>query len=287
MIKTQLEKEQVRMWRIPELPQLDLLRATYVHQSFARHSHEGFAVGIIESGALGFFYRGENIVAAKGAINLANPDECHTGHGAHEEGWTYRMFYMHASEVHKAARQIAGRNVGMPFFQSGAIWDDALAAIIRQVHISLEEPKNPLIEKESLYLLMLTHLIRRHADSPPQLSRIGNERSVAQRARDYMEAHCSEDLSIHQLASIARMSPYHFIRVFYKEMGLPPHGYLLQARVKKAKTLLTQGLPIAAAALESGFTDQSHLTRNYKRIFGITPGQFRNFIQYGYSTRME
>jgi len=285
MTKTQLEKELVKLWRIPELPQLDLMRATYIHQSFARHSHEGFAVGVIENGALGFYYRGENIVAAKGAINLANPDESHTGHAAHIEGWTYRMFYMHPDELHKAAGQIAGRNFAMPFFQSGVILDDALAAIIRQVHVSLEEPQNPLIEKESLYLLMLSHLIRRHADAPPQPSRIGNERSVSKRARDYIEAHSSEDISIHQLASIARMSPFHFIRVFYKEMGLPPHSYLLQTRVKKAKELLIQGLPIAVAALATGFTDQSHLTRHYKRIFGITPGQFRNFIQYGHSAR--
>jgi AraC-like DNA-binding protein len=285
MIKAQPKKELVKMWRIPRLPQLELMRATYIHQSFARHSHEGFAVGVIESGALGFFYRGANIVAAKGFINLANPDESHTGHAAHAEGWTYRMFYMHADALHKAACRLAGKSASLPFFQSGAIQDDALAAVIRQVHISLEEPQNLLLEKESLFLMMLSHLIRRHADAPPRPFRIGNERSVAQRARDYIEAHSSEDISIHQLAAIARMSPFHFIRVFYKEMGLAPHNYLIQTRVKKAKDLITQGMPIAAAALATGFTDQSHLNRQYKRVFGITPGQFRNFIQYGSSAR--
>jgi AraC-like DNA-binding protein len=275
--------EQVRIWRIPGLPQLELMRATYIRQSFARHSHEGFAVGVIEDGALGFFYRGENVIAAKGAINLANPDEPHTGRAAHQDGWTYRMFYLHADALHKTACQIAGHPVAMPFFQSGVLQDDALAGMIRHVHRALEDKRNPSLEKESLFLLMLSHLIRRHADAPPKPLRIGSERSAAQRTRDFIEAHSSEDISIHQLASIAHMSPYHFIRIFYKAMGLPPHSYLLQARARKAKSLIAQGSSIAAAALEAGFADQSHLTRHYKRIFGITPGQFRNFVQYGHS----
>jgi AraC-like DNA-binding protein len=274
-------KEKIKMWRIQALPQLDLMRATYVQQHFAKHTHEGFAVGVIENGALGFFYRGENVVAARGAINLANPDEAHTGHAAVPEGWTYRMFYLHADMLKKAACQIAGRNVQMPFFQSGVIQDDWLADIIRRIHLSLEEETNPILEKGSLLLMMLSQLIQRHSDAPPPLFALGNEKSSVRRAREYIDANCSEDISIDSLAAVAHLSPYHFIRVFHKEMGLPPHRYLKQARVRRAKELLSRGWSIAAAALEAGFVDQSHLSRNFKHILGFTPGQFSNFIQYG------
>jgi AraC-like DNA-binding protein len=126
---------------------------------------------------------------------------------------------------------------------------------------------------------MLSHLVQRHSDAPPKLHPIGNERSPVRKARAYIEEHCSEEISIRCLASIARLSPFHFIRVFSSEMGLPPHGYLKQVRARKAKDLISRGWSIAAAAQEAGFVDQSHLTRNFKRIFGITPGQLSNFVQ--------
>ena len=273
--------ERVKLWRVPALPQLELMRATYVQQRFARHAHEGFAVGVIESGALGFLYRGENVVAARGAVNLANPDEPHTGHAAVPEGWTYRMFYLPAEGLKQAACQIAGRRVPLPFFPAGVIQDDALAATIRGAHVTLEDDGVSTLEKESVVLLMLSRLIRRYADAPPVPLRIGNERTPVQRARDYIEAHCTEDVSIRCLAAVARLSPYHFIRVFRQELGLPPHSYLKQVRVRRARRLLSLGWSISAAALETGFVDQSHLARNFKQVLGFTPGQFRNFVQYG------
>ncbi len=96
-------REQTKLWRVPKLGNLELMHAAYLTQTFARHTHEGFAVGVIESGALGFDYRGESLIASPGTINLANPDEAHTGHAAAESGWTYRMFYLDAVLLEQAA----------------------------------------------------------------------------------------------------------------------------------------------------------------------------------------
>lgn len=276
-------REAVKLWHPPVLPGVELLRATYVTQTFSRHTHEGFAVGVIEAGALGFRYRGENVVAARGAINLANPDEAHTGHAATPEGWTYRMFYMDAERLLEAARQVAGKPVGMPFFKPGVIEDDDLAGAVRSLHIAMEEDGISTLEKESRYLMMLTALIRRHADAPPPRRRIGRERDAVGRARGYIREHHAEDPSIGTLAALAGFSPYHFIRVFAAESGITPHAYLNQVRVRRARDLILAGWPIASAAAEAGFSDQSHLTRYFKRILGMTPGQFQrqgNFVQY-------
>lgn len=274
-------KEFVKVWRPSVLPDVELLRATYVTQTFARHAHEGFAVGVIEEGALGFYYRGENVTAARGAINLANPDEVHTGHAAVREGWTYRMFYLDAEVLRKAASQIAGRRVHMPFFRAGVIQDDSLAGMIRNLHIGLESNRCSTIEKESRFLQMVSLLIGRHADDPPVPHRIGRERRAVSKTRDYIDCHFGEELSIRQLASLARLSPFHFIRVFAAGMGIPPHAYMNQVRVRRARELLSGGWPVAQTACETGFVDQSHLTRHFKRILGITPGQYRNFVQDG------
>lgn len=275
------EIERVRMWRLSALPEVQLLRATYFTQRFARHSHEGFAVGVVEQGALGFFYRGENVTATSGAINLANPDEAHTGHAVTQEGWTYRMFYFDADVLRKAASQLAGRSAQIPFFQSGVIHDDPLSGVIRRLHIILEDERAATLEKESGFLLMLALLIERHADAPPLMMRIGREHPAVLKMREYIEENYNQDISIRDLALVANMSPFHLIRVFSRGIGISPHAYLNQARVRRARKLLAAGWSIAATACETGFVDQSHLTRHFKRIWGITPGQYSNFIQYG------
>lgn len=279
MVKIREIPERVKLWRMPGHAGVELMHATYVRQTFARHDHEGFAVGVIERGALGFHYRGEDVVASPGEINLANPGEAHTGHAAGDEGWTYRMFYLDTSLLGEAASQIACRPRGMPFFKPGVIRDRALAGVIRGLHMALENKEAPALARESGLLSMLAGLVTRHADDPPPLRPVGRERLHVSRARTYIEEHFSEDLSIATLSSIAGLSPFYFFRAFSRETGLTPHAYLVQARVRRARGLLDAGLPAATAALEAGFSDQSHLTRHFKRIFGITPGRYGNIVQ--------
>ncbi len=271
--------ERSLLWRRSELGDVELLRAHYVTQSFGRHTHDGFGIGVIEQGALGFYYRGENVVASTGLINLVNPDEVHTGHAATEGGWTYRMFYLDASLLEKAASEIAGRRTQIPFFDKGVIRDEVLAGTIHSLHVSLETSDTPLLEIQSRFLEMLTHLVARHATTRPALRSVGCEPAAVRRAREYIEACCDENISVADLASIARLSPFHFIRVFHRQMGMPPHAYLMQTRVRKARALLQKGWRIVDAAYETGFADQSHLCKHFKRTLGFTPGQYRNSVQ--------
>lgn len=278
-MRTEKPREQTKLWRMPNAGNLELLHATYVTHSFARHTHEGFAVGVIENGALGFDYRGQSLIASPGTINLANPDEAHNGHAVAETGWTYRMFYLDACLLREAASEIAGRPDNMPFFQAGVIHDRYLAGIIHRLHVTMEKKETSLLEQESRLLWMLTQLVMRHADAPPRLKSVGREHCSVTRAREYIEAYYNEDVSVAQLASVANLSRFHFIRVFSRETGLTPHVYLTQVRIRHARRLLAKGWSVAPVAYETGFVDQSHLTRHFKRILGITPGQYSNFIQ--------
>jgi AraC-like DNA-binding protein len=96
--------------------------------------------------------------------------------------------------------------------------------------------------------------------------------------RHYLEAHYMDNPSLETLAQIAGLSPFHFVRVFRQATGLPPHTYLTQLRINRAKAQLQAGDPIADVAAATGFSDQSHLTRRFKRIVGVTPGQFVSSI---------
>ncbi len=262
-----------------DLPGLQLLRASFRTRTFPRHSHEGYGVGVIEQGALGFYYRGENVVAPAGRINTVNPDEVHTGQAAAEGGWSYRMFYFSADVLQQMGEEVFGRPVSLPFFTAGVIEDPDLAGLIRQAHSQLSDPRTARLEKETLWLTMVSLLIVRHTYDPPTLGRAGREEASIRRVIDFLDAHFAQDLSVGALAAVACLSPYHFIRVFARQTGLTPHAWLMQLRARKAKALLDQGLAIADVAAQTGFSDQSHLTKTFKRILGYTPGQLRNSVQ--------
>ncbi len=276
---TSAERESVKYWKIPQLRGVDLLRASYVTQTFARHTHDGYAVGVVERGALGFAYRGETLVASPGTVNLVIPGEAHTGFPASEQGWAYRMFYLDASLMEEAASQLADRRQAMPVFRAGVIHDPHLALALGNLHRSMEDQADERLTMESLFLLMLGTWIARHAEDPPVVPCFRAEHRVVRVAREYLESHFSDPVSLDALSAIAGMSAFHLVRVFQRELGLPPHAYLTQMRVERAKGLIARGRTLAETAVETGFVDQSHLTRHFKRILGMTPGQYRNFLQ--------
>ena len=94
---------------------------------------------------------------------------------------------------------------------------------------------------------------------------------------EYVEEHLNACLTLAEMAAVANLSPYHFARQFKAATGLPPHQYLIDCRVERAKGLLQGGgdLSLAEVAAHAGFSDQSVFCRHFKRLVGVTPGRFR------------
>lgn len=91
----------------------------------------------------------------------------------------------------------------------------------------------------------------------------------------HISAHLGEPLRLEELAGLCGLSVWRFATVFRERVGMSPYRYVNHLRIQHAQTLLSQGMPAARAASESGFYDQSHLTRRFKRLCGMTPGQYQ------------
>jgi AraC-like DNA-binding protein len=267
-------QEEVKFWRDPDLDNLELLRATYVTHSFSPHVHEGFAIGVVQRGTTVTSYRHAHYDMPAGTVIAINPGELHTGEAGSELGWTYRMLYPKASLLQRIASELADHPRDIPFFSTPVIYDDYLAKLVLHMHLTLEDENSPLIERQSSFWWAMSQLITRHADDPPPECELKEERNCVKKVRTYIETHYAEDILLDQLAALVNLNACHMLRLFTKAVGMPPHAYLTYVRARQAKRLLAVGVPIADAACLTGFVDQSHLTKRFKRVYGITPGQY-------------
>ena len=279
-MKEAYPKEHARLWRSPHLPELELMRATYITHQFPKHAHEGFAIGVVESGELGFDYRGSHIVAGQGMVNLANAGEAHNGKAMTDRGWTYRMFYFGNDLLKEAVSQISDNKMNtLPYFPEGVLSHPRLAGLLWQLHIALELETLQTLQAETQFWEILSLLIKKHADQQIQESALASASLQIQRTCDLIRDQFQDDLTLSILADKAHLSPFHFLRLFQKETGMPPHQYLIQYRIQKAKALIRQNQSLVQTALETGFADQSHFNRHFKRIVGISPGKYRKIVQ--------
>ncbi len=255
-----------RYWRADNAP-VEAMHAHFSAHVYHRHSHESYSFGVTETGAQAFTCRHGRHVSGRGMAMAFNPDDPHDGHAADGGGFTYRM-------VHIWPELFASlTGAPLPLFRSPVLEDRAVAAAVHRLHLTLTGPDPETSELERYERLAATaRLLVRHA-SGRDTARGGADRRVAARVREIIRA--SGELTADDLAAAAGCSRYAAYRAFTQAYGLSPSDYQRQLRVQAARRLLGAGVTPARAAAEAGFADQAHLTRWFRRYYGVTPGAYR------------
>jgi len=250
------------------------LRATYKTHRFERHYHEEFAIGIIESGVQAFtFDRAQRMDMPEGVVSLISPGIVHEGWPGGEEGWAYRMLYPSFDDLATASMDIFGK---VPTgFRSPVVHDPSLYGKICNLHVACEEHPHDGLMIESLYLDVVNFALVSHASfAPPPKGTVHAE--AMRTLREYLEANYQEAPTLDELRGIADMSKFHLLRQFKSVFGLPPHAYLRQIRIHRARSLILTGMSLVDVAATVGFADQAHMTRAFRRSYGFTPGALLN-----------
>lgn len=249
---------------------LDLLHAR-ITEPFAPHVHDEFALGACTDGVELIRYRGSLWSSGPGSVVILEPGEPHTGAPADPAGFAYRVMYPAAALL----RDLTGT---VPRFREPVVIDPELADGLRGVHAALGRGADPL-ETESRLSWLLGELVQRHAapSRPGVAVRCfqGVARSVMTRLADQLS--CPPTLA--EMAADTGLSRYQLVRCFRSEVGMPPYAWLAQHRVARARVLLERGCGPAEVAALTGFADQPHLTRWFRRVVGVTPAAYRNSVQ--------
>jgi AraC-like DNA-binding protein len=261
-------------WRLPYLDGLRLMRARYVQHAFKPHAHDYFVLGLIEAGRQSFTHERDHHITTAGALIIINPGEVHTGEAAIRDGFAYRALYPSADLLRTIARELKpARRVGVPRFPNVVLNDPHVFGWIQRLH-RLSEGAASALELEEQFTAFFAGLIRRHAADGFAAPDYQGTNHIVRQVRDYLEAHYADNITLTDLSQMAHITPYHLARTFSRQVGVPPHRYLENVRIRHVERLLLAGMPIADVAYATGFSSQSHLTRTFKRFIGTTPGQF-------------
>lgn len=264
--------ESARHWQPSELPGVDLLRARYVRKTFVRHTHSSFVIASITEGVEAFRHRSAVYRAGPGSLAVINPDTPHTGYAGVPEGWRYDVLYPDAALVAAVAAETVSVR-GTAGFAVPVVGDAVGARLVTSVHRAAEEG-DPLAA-DSLMRTVIARLLRLHGASVPERTvRSAGARNAAL-ARALLEERMTGPPTLDKLAGELGTSPFGLLRAFREVYGMPPHTWLTNARVHRARALLDRGMPPAEVATAVGFTDQPHLNRHFSRMVGVPPGAYQ------------
>ncbi|CAM5779812.1 AraC family transcriptional regulator [Castellaniella caeni] len=259
---------------------VELLDVQLQGHPFGKHSHDAYAIGIMEHGTGGNVYRGERQVLPEKTLSLMNPDELHDGFSI-SESLKYKMIYV--SE--KSMRALLGINVLHGFREYAAHDTDGTTAIsLNRVHTLLEQKDHVgwRLAVDSEITTMLEAVMSRH--SKIDLRKKGKEPRAVSIIKNYLNdltltasrgsgSPPGESVTLEALAQLVDLNQNYLLNVFSQHVGISPYAYWMSRRIGAAKKLVAQGWSLSSVAQELGFYDQAHFTRAFKKAIGVTPGQ--------------
>lgn len=264
-------KKEVRTVCFDEELGVEAYRFEGVMQPFPNHFHEYYVIGLIEAGERGLSCRNQEYFLQAGDMVLFQPGDNHSCAQRGQDPLEYRGLNLPRQVMLELTAEVTGRRE-LPGFSRNVIRDEELNCYFRSLHHLLMEGSQEF-EKEETLLLLLSLLLERYAQ--PFERCVPECREEVEAVCAFLRMHFAEKISLEQICKEAGLSKSTLLRVFTKTKGITPYRYLETLRVNEAKKLLEQGATPMEAAMETGFSDQSHFTNFFSAFIGLTPGAYR------------
>lgn len=267
-------KKEIRTVVFHDRLRLESCRFTGIEQPFPNHFHDHYVIGYIEGGRRSLTCRNRTRVIQKGDLILFNPGDSHGCTQTGNDALTYRSLNVPRNVMQKLAEDVTGSH-DLPGFSPNVITDEEAVYCLIPLHEMLMGGGcEPGWEEKLLFLLSI--LIQKY--SRPFQQCIPACRDEIEKVCAYMEQNYAGHITLDQLCRCAGLSKSTLLRAFTKSKGVTPYSYLENIRIGRAKQLLEQGVSPVEAALQTGFSDQSHFTNYFTRFIGLPPGSYRRMF---------
>lgn len=249
---------------------LERIEAYFTGHAYDPHRHDTYAIGLTLSGVQSFRFRGARHDSLAGNAIVIHPDEVHDGEAGTKPGFRYRMIYLEPRLVRDA---LGGCDKALPFVASPVSRDPRVVAAAARALSAFDRGFEPL--EADHVVAGLAEAIAAVADgSGPAIRGRVDGRAVEQ-ARRFLESHYDAPVSSATLETVSGLDRWQLARHFRASLGTSPYRYLTLRRLDQVRSALAGGMTLAEAALSSGFSDQSHMTRQFRRAYGVSPGRWR------------
>jgi AraC-like DNA-binding protein len=253
----------------PSSPGVERVEAFFAGHGFDPHRHDTYAIGFTLAGVQAFRYRGAAERSLPGQVFVLHPDEVHDGHAGTRAGFHYKILYVEPRAIQDA---LGEARCPLPFVRDAVSRDRRLAAAIVPALADLDRPLEEL-QRDQIILDLSEAL----AAADPSIARrrlsTRHWRAVGT-VRDFLDANAGGAVNSAALERIAGLSRYAIARYFRACLGTSPYRYLVMRRLDRARSLIRRGEHLADAAAACGFADQSHMTRHFKKAYGLSPGRW-------------
>jgi AraC-like DNA-binding protein len=260
------------IWRDEALAGAEWLRGTYRDFAYAPHVHDAACLAVITRGALRIRAVGREFVARPGDVFAADADVLHSGWPVDEAGWSLRTMYVCLDRLRTVLTGEAATGTGTlsgPFVHDPDLWARLVAA-----HECSESAASGLRRDEAL-IAFTDRLFARYVRPVRPEARVDTAPHAVRRAQEFLDANVDTRISLQDLADVTGLPPSRLLRAFARAVGMSPHAYQRQVRLRHATALIRAGTAISDAALAAGFADQAHFTRLFRRTMGLPPGAYQ------------
>jgi len=269
------DQPDVTWWSAPELGG-ELLRGQFSNFSYDVHTHDTACFALLTRGGIRIRMRGRSITARKGDLYAIEADQPHAGVPLDASGWRLRTLYVDTRHL----RSLVGdrRRQGSIDINEPIIRDRELTAMLYAVH-RCSQIQGPRLRREEFYMAFSARLLERHVGNFSALTDSPPERRAIRIAKEFIDQGLSRNISLTEIAGAAGLPAYRLYRGFEKSTGMTPHAYQRQARIRLAVNMIRVGRPLSDVAFATGFADQSHLNRWFRRMLGVTPGAYQQAMR--------
>ncbi|MFE4540036.1 AraC family transcriptional regulator [Streptomyces scopuliridis] len=257
-------QQEISAWRPPIAGVVEVFHAHFTEHVYPMHVHDAWTLLIVDDGAVRYDLDRYERGTPSDTVSLLPPQVPHNGSPATPHGFRKRVLYLDM-------KQLDERFIG-PAVDGPDLTDPVLRRRVGQLHTALAS-RGDEFEAESR-LALISERLREHLRPRLVSASAEPDRGLAQSLRDLLDGRLCEGIALKEAARLVHAHPAHLVRAFSGAFGIAPHQYLMSRRVDLARRLLLDGQPPGEVATAAGFYDQSHLTRHFKRVVGITPGRY-------------